>query len=293
MRKRFLLILFIILLSAAGCGKAGTEAAGLEAGIESAATSAEDGKVVKQLGSEKEAKLGNVADALAVKLKVEKNHKIPEKLEADAGQKAMNPALKSDEGLAASSQQEETEPESDPEMAEEPSQEETEPEPASAPETTEEPSQEEAAAEPAEAPQQDVPEPEQPQETPEPEPAAATVATAYDPYSVCSMAVAKCQAGGMITTTDHLAALLAEGAITQEEYNAYYPYDGLGYYSVFVETDLNQASTTSGRKLGSVEGIVDHIVGMMLLESGPVFYIEYAGGYNLNGTEFYEFRCYR
>ena len=37
----------------------------------------------------------------------------------------------------------------------------------------------------------------------------------------------------MITTTDNLASLLAEGKITQEEYHSYYPYDGLGYYSVF------------------------------------------------------------
>ena len=115
----------------------------------------------------------------------------------------------------------------------------------------------------------------------------------YNPVSVCSQAVAKCQAGGMITTTDNLANLLSEGKITQEEYNSYYPYDGLGYYSVFVETDLNRASTTSGRKLGSEDGIADYIAGMMLLETEPVFYIEYAGVYSLNGTDFYEFRCYR
>lgn len=118
-------------------------------------------------------------------------------------------------------------------------------------------------------------------------------AVSYDPVSVCSQAVAKCQAGGMITTTDNLASLLAEGKITQEEYNSYYPYDGLGYYSVFVETDLNSASTTSGRKLGSEDEIADYIAGMMLLETEPVFNIEYAGVYNLNGTDFYEFRCYR
>ena len=118
-------------------------------------------------------------------------------------------------------------------------------------------------------------------------------AVSYNPASVCSKAVVKCQAGGMITTTDNLANLLAEGKITQEEYNSYYPYDGLGYYSVFVETDLNKASTTSGRKLGSEEEIADYIAGMMLLETEPVFNIEYAGVYNLNGTDFYEFRCYR
>ena len=115
----------------------------------------------------------------------------------------------------------------------------------------------------------------------------------YNPVSVCSQAVAKCQAGGMITTTDNLANLLSEGKITQKEYDSYYPYDGLGYYSVFVETDLNKASTTSGRKLGSEDGIADYIAEMMMLETEPVFYIEYTGVYSLNGTEFYEFRCYR
>lgn len=115
----------------------------------------------------------------------------------------------------------------------------------------------------------------------------------YNPVSVCSQAVAKCQAGGMITTTDNLASLLSEGKITQEEYDSYYPYDGLGYYSVFVETDLNKASTTSGRKLESEDGIADYIAEMMMLETEPVFYIEYTGVCSLNGTEFYEFRCYR
>ncbi len=144
----------------------------------------------------------------------------------------------------------------------------------------------------------DVPKQEEakPEETKpeEPKPQEQTVtAVSYDPVSVCSKAVAKCQAGGMITTTDNLANLLSEGKITQEEYNSYYPYDGLGYYSVFVETDLNRASTTSGRNLGSEDEIADYIAGMMLLETEPVFNIGYAGVYNLNGTDFYEFRCYR
>lgn len=143
----------------------------------------------------------------------------------------------------------------------------------------------------AEPEQEAKPEEMKPEETKQQE--QAVTAVSYDPVSVCSKAVAKCQAGGMITTTDNLANLLSEGKITQEEYNSYYPYDGLGYYSVFVETDLNRASTTSGRKLGSEDEIADYIAGMMLLETEPVFNIEYAGVYNLNGTDFYEFRCYR
>ena len=152
------------------------------------------------------------------------------------------------------------------------------------------PKQEETKQEEAK-PEETKPDEPKPEETKQQE--QTVTAVSYDPASVCSKAVAKCQAGGMITTTDNLANLLAEGKITQEEYNSYYPYDGLGYYSVFVETDLNKASTTSGRKLGSEEEIADYIAGMMLLETEPVFNIEYAGVYNLNGTDFYEFRCYR
>ena len=44
----------------------------------------------------------------------------------------------------------------------------------------------------------------------------------------------------MITTQQNLQNHLNDGSITQEEYNEYYPYDGMegSYYSVFVETDL-------------------------------------------------------
>ncbi len=145
----------------------------------------------------------------------------------------------------------------------------------------------------------DPPKPTEPTPTePRPTEPAETVGqeepvVSYDPVSICERVIAKCQAGGMITTTDNLAKLLSEGKITQEEYDSYYPYDGLGYYSVFVETDLNKASTTSGRKLGSEEAIAEHIAEMLLLENDPIFYIEYAGIYTLNGTDFYEFRCYR
>ena len=97
----------------------------------------------------------------------------------------------------------------------------------------------------------------------------------------------------MILTTENLNMLLANGSITEEEYNSYYPYDGLGYYSVFVETDLNKAATTSGRLLGSEEGIADYIAGMLLLEREPYFMIEYAGTTECGGQTFYEFRCYR
>lgn len=129
---------------------------------------------------------------------------------------------------------------------------------------------------------------EQPTETPaEPE------TVAYDPYQVVSLATAKTKAYGKISIPEDLDRMLANGEITKEEYDAYYPYDGAGYYSVFVETDLNQAATTSGRKLGLVDGIASYIAEMLSLETGPYFYIEYAGVYSINGTDFYEFKCYR
>ena len=118
---------------------------------------------------------------------------------------------------------------------------------------------------------------------------------AYNPQNVVSLATAKCQAGGMITTQQNLDNLLVAGKITQEEYNEYYPYDGMeqSYYSVFVETDLNTASTLSGKRLPTEDAIAEYIAGMLLLENNPVFYIRYEGIYTTGGTDFYEFRCHR
>ena len=118
-------------------------------------------------------------------------------------------------------------------------------------------------------------------------------AVSYSPQTVVQLATAKTKAYGKILLTENLDRLLAEGKITQEEYNAYYPYDGAGYYSIFVETDLNIAQTTSGRLLGSVDGIAQYIAETLALEPGPYFLIEYVGVYSVNGTDFYEFRCYR
>lgn len=84
---------------------------------------------------------------------------------------------------------------------------------------------------------------------------------AYSPQNVVSLATAKCQAGGMITTQQNLQNHLNDGSITQEEYNEYYPYDGMegSYYSVFVETDLNKASTIDGQRLSSEDAIAEYI----------------------------------
>lgn len=110
-----------------------------------------------------------------------------------------------------------------------------------------------------------------------------------------ALAISKTKAYGKILVWENLDCLLAEGSITQEEYNEYYLYDGLenSYYSVFAETDLSKASTTSGRVLVSEEGIADYIAEMMALETGPYFAISYAGIYKGTSGDFYEFRCHR
>ena len=122
---------------------------------------------------------------------------------------------------------------------------------------------------------------------------SAYVPVDYDPNRVVALATAKCMAGGMIRTSDNLDALYASGKISKADYEDWYPYDGLGYYSVFVETDLKKASTLTGRLLESEEGIADYIAGMLLLEVDPDFYIEYAGATTYRGNMFYEIRCYR
>ena len=128
-----------------------------------------------------------------------------------------------------------------------------------------------------------------------PEPKPELQAVSYSPEKVVSLAISKCQAGGMVTTEQHLKDNLNAGKITQEEYDEYYPLDGLedSYYSVFVNVDLNKAETTSGRALGSEEAIAKYIADMLLLESDNVFNIRYTGTTKTSGETFYEFRCYR
>ena len=267
MEKRLFLILSVTVMLAAGCGNKDNAAPDIEAGAAETVTDT----VEPDMAEDKEAPDADQAE------------------NGDAGkEQAETEAAEEKEPADGDKEAGETQ---EPKPASQPGQkEETEP----AQGSTDVPRQEETKQEetkPEEPERETKPEETKPEETKQQE--QEVTAVSYDPVSVCSRAVAKCQAGGMITTTDNLAGLLAEGKITQEEYDSYYPYDGLGYYSVFVETDLNKASTTSGRKLGSEEEIADYIAGMMLLETEPVFNIRYAGVYNLNGTDFYEFRCYR
>ena len=118
---------------------------------------------------------------------------------------------------------------------------------------------------------------------------------AYDPKYVVSLAIEKTKAYGKILVWENLDRMLTEGKITQEEYDEYYPYDGLenSYYSVFVEADLSKASTISGELLGSEDAIANYIAEMMALETEPYFAISYAGIHKGVNGDFYEFRCHR
>lgn len=269
MKKRLFLILSVTVMLAAGCGNKDNNLPDMETeAVETAIDTVEP-----DMAEDKEAPAADQAENRDAQ-KEQTGKETAEETGQEEGDKEAEEMPKLPQSVQPERKEEAEPAQSSADMPkqEETKQEETEPE--------------EAKTE-CEAKQEET----EPEETKQQE--QTVTAVSYNPVSVCSQAVAKCQAGGMITTTDNLANLLAEGNITQEEYNSYYPYDGLGYYSVFVETDLNKASTTSGRKLGSEDEIADYIAGMMLLETEPVFNIEYAGVYNLNGTDFYEFRCYR
>ena len=275
MKKRLFLILSVSILLIAGCGNKD-----IPADMETEKTEMAGGTEETDMAGDDEIPAADQAENGETD-KGQSEKEMPKESEPEDGDKEDKGAGETPEPRSVQPERkEETEPAQS--STDVPKQEEAKPE-----ETKPEETKPEYDAKPEET----KPEETKPEETKQQE--QTVTISPYNPVSVCSQAVAKCQAGGMITTTDNLANLLSEGKITQEEYNSYYPYDGLGYYSVFVETDLNKASTTSGRKLGSEDGIADYIAEMMMLETEPVFYIEYTGVCSLNGTEFYEFRCYR
>ena len=89
-----------------------------------------------------------------------------------------------------------------------------------------------------EKPKQEASEPQQTNETPaeqttQPAPEATQPQqpsrVEYSPQNVVALATAKTKAAGKVLLTENLDNLLANGQISQEEYNEYYPYDGDGY----------------------------------------------------------------
>lgn len=129
-------------------------------------------------------------------------------------------------------------------------------------------------------------EPVQTEPTPQPEPQVVS----YSPQNVVALATAKTKAAGKVLLTENLDNLLASGQISQEEYNEYYPYDGAGYYSVFVDSNMAEARSVSGTtSFNSEDEIAQYISDMLVLENGPYFLIEYAGTYDYYGKQCYEF----
>lgn len=116
----------------------------------------------------------------------------------------------------------------------------------------------------------------------------------YSPERVVQLATEKTKADGKIYIPDDLDRMLAEGTLSQEDYNACYPTDGAGYLEFYVATDLNEARDVSGTvKFNSEDDIAANIAGMYHSLPQQYFYIEYHGTVMYGGIECYVFYCYR
>lgn len=148
-------------------------------------------------------------------------------------------------------------------------------------------------SQPQTAGQDTKPEPE-PQPTQEPQQPAQPEPVSYSPQRVVQLATEKTKAAGKIYIPDDLDRMLAEGTLSQEDYNACYPTDGAGYLEYYVATDLNEARDVSGTvKFDSEDDIAANIAGMYGSLPQQYFYIEYHGTETYGGKECYVFYCYR
>lgn len=130
--------------------------------------------------------------------------------------------------------------------------------------------------------------PQEPQQPSQPEPVS------YSQQRVVQLATEKTKAAGKIYIPDDLDRMLAEGTITQEDYNDCYPTDGAGYLEFYVATDLNEARDVSGTvKFNSEDDIAANIAGMYSSLPQQYFYIEYHGTVMYGDKECYVFYCYR
>ena len=130
--------------------------------------------------------------------------------------------------------------------------------------------------------------PQEPQQPSQPEPVS------YSPQRVVQLATEKTKAAGKIYIPDDLDRMLAEGTITQEDYNDCYPTDGAGYLEFNVATDLNEARDVSSTvKFNSEDDIAANIAGMYSSLPQQYFYIEYHGTVMYGDKECYVFYCYR
>lgn len=142
--------------------------------------------------------------------------------------------------------------------------------------------------EPDTKPESELEAPQEPQQHSQPEPGS------YSPQRVVQLATEKTKAAGKIYIPDDLDRMLAEGTITQEDYNDCYPTDGAGYLEFYVATDLNEARDVSGTvKFNSEDDIAANIAGMYSSLPQQYFYIEYHGTMMYGDKECYVFYCYR
>lgn len=138
------------------------------------------------------------------------------------------------------------------------------------------------------------PEPEAPQEPQTPQEPQQPEPVSFSPQRVVQLATEKTKAAGKIYIPDDLDRMLAEGTITQEDYNDCYPTDGAGYLEFYVATDLNEARDVSGTvKFNSEDDIAANIAGMYSSLPQQYFYIEYHGTVMYGDKECYVFYCYR
>lgn len=137
-------------------------------------------------------------------------------------------------------------------------------------------------------PESELEAPQEPQQPSQPEPVS------YSPQRGVQLATEKTKAAGKIYIPDDLDRMLAEGTITQEDYNDCYPTDGAGYLEFYVATDLNEARDVSGTvKFNSEDDIAANIAGMYSSLPQQYFYIEYHGTMMYKDKECYVFYCYR
>ena len=112
---------------------------------------------------------------------------------------------------------------------------------------------------PTEAPTEEPPTEEPPTEAPTQPTVQEPEFVAYNPYNVAQMANDKVKAAGKILLPENLDRLLAEGAITQEEYNEYYPYDGCGYYPNLSDiNEINNVTKEIYEKYGKIDILINN-----------------------------------
>lgn len=116
----------------------------------------------------------------------------------------------------------------------------------------------------------------------------------YSPQRVVQLAVKKTKTYDKVYIPDSLNHMLAEGMISQKDYNAYYPTDVAGYIEFYVASDMNEARDVSGTiKFNSKDDIAENIAGMYNALTKQYFYIEYHGTVVYGDRECYVFYCYR